>query len=133
ERSGNSCCSSRSTSEIVKTCVLAGSADLSDFGCRAGEALTDESSFRFRGRKEVVPRIACRRAEFVLFGAGVEGEPEFSDLNLVPGDQHMAVHTVVIHVGSVEAAEVHCGEPVLGALKLHMPPGDGDVVEEDVG
>src|SRR3954453_14203847 len=64
--------------------------------------------------------------------AGEEHQPELADLHLVAGRQHRGVHRLAVHVGAVEAADVHDDELARVAAELGVAARDRHVVEEDV-
>src|SRR5215472_8626787 len=63
---------------------------------------------------------------------GQEQQPELADLHLIPPDQLGLLDPLPVHVGAVEATHVAHGKPGALAVELGVPPGHGDVVEEDV-
>src|SRR5215213_8175698 len=65
--------------------------------------------------------------------APVEDQAELADLDLVTVLQPTLVHQLTVDVGAVQAAGVANDDPLRRPLEGGVPPGDGDVVEEDVG
>src|SRR3954470_24121466 len=63
---------------------------------------------------------------------GEEDEPELADLDLVAVGEDGRVDRLPVDVGPVEAADVDHDELARVAPELRVPPGDRDVVEEDV-
>src|SRR4051794_4638423 len=76
-------------------------------------------------------RAACRNS-FLRCGTGEEDQPELADADLVAVLQQGVVDAVTVDVGAVQASDVVHLVGALGAVELHVPTGDGDVVEEDV-
>src|SRR5919199_2090209 len=63
---------------------------------------------------------------------GVEGEPELADLHLGAVGEQRRLDPDAVEEGAVQAAEVLDLERGAVAEELGVPPGDRDVVEEDV-
>src|SRR5207245_10922381 len=65
--------------------------------------------------------------------AAEEDQLDLADLERVPADQLALLDPLAIEVGAVQRADVVDGEgPLLPAPDLRVPPGHGDVVQEDV-
>src|SRR3954447_1849749 len=75
---------------------------------------------------------AAWRNSVLRRGAGEEHQPELADPDFVAVLQQRVVDAVTVHVGAVQAAHVVHLVGAVGAMELHVPAGDGDVVEEDV-
>ena len=77
-------------------------------------------------------RAACGSSS-VQRATGEEDQAELADLHLVPAVQRDLLDPLTVDVGAVQAADVADGEhPAAVPAELHVPAGDGDVVEEDV-
>src|SRR3954447_24774675 len=59
-------------------------------------------------------------------------QAELADLHLVATGEGGDVDRLAVDVGAVQAADVVHGEAAALAVELHVPPADGDVVQEDV-
>ena len=63
---------------------------------------------------------------------GIEDQAVLADLHLVAAGERRVVDAFPVDVGAVERADVAHREAVVDPAELGMPPGHGDVVEEDV-
>src|SRR3954463_4700714 len=77
----------------------------------------------------------CPRSQTLLVlgsRTGDKHQSELADLDLVAVAEGRRLHPLAVDIGAVEAADVTHGEDAALAMELGMPPGDGDIVEEDV-
>src|SRR5689334_7123420 len=61
-----------------------------------------------------------------------EHQPELADLHLVAALQRGLLDALPVDVGAVEAAHVTHGELAAAPVELHVPPGHGHIVQENV-
>src|SRR5918994_1898963 len=106
---------------------------------RSGTAVTSLSRRRPWIGRRAVPRRCGRppvrplaSGRLAGAGAGEVDEAELADLHLVTTGEVSDVDRLTVDVGAVEAADVVDRETAALSVELHVPPADGDVVQEDI-
>src|SRR3954471_13767624 len=126
--SGKSPSSAPRTCPIVNRGAVCSSVSRSALSLGWGTAVTA----RVRSRRTLDWPTRSYAGRLTRPRPGQVHQAELADLHLVATGEGGDVDRLTVDVGAVQAAHVVHGEATALAVELHVPPADGDVVQEDV-